>query len=394
MNSYFPKILHIGLLYLWCCVAAAQSVNERRQLPMQELKALASAYAVLQESFVQTTDGRNLIVSAIRGMVHDIDPDGGEYFTEEEFNAFKEGSPANWGSVGLETRSRNGELILAPIVGGPADVAGLRPGDRLWSIDGKPVANAGVSLLFQKLSGPIGTKVVLGVIRNGAPFTEVAVERKRFELQSPTMSRPQSDIAMLVVHPFRGGTLEDATALLRREWKARPYRALIVDLRGNPGGLLEASLGIASIFLPSDALLAKTSGNGSSANQEYRAVKAHYTPRGARRDPIEGVPTELKTIPIAVLIDEGTASGAEIVAAALRDHNRATLVGRKTFGRGSIQTLTPLPGAGAIKYTSAYWTTPSGARIQDVGISPHVSVQERDPQRTVDEAMKLLATSK
>lgn len=383
---------HFRFASIVLCIIAgqAQASPETPKLPLRELQTLAAVYGILQSSFVEQPDGKKLIVAAIRGMTHDLDPDGGEYFTEEEVAAHRDASPPGWGTVGLEINPRGGELVLAPIVGGPAAAAGLRLGDRLLSIDGKSVISGQVESLSHSLRGPVRTKVTVGFARAGAPPMEVAVERENFE-PKVTVSRLEQDIALLVLPRFRGGMLEEATSKLQREWDARPFRSLILDLRGNPGGLLEVAFGVAAMFLPPDAILATTMGKSPTANREYRVSRESYA-RGARRDPLDGIPAGLKTIPLVVLVDEGTASGAEIVVAALKDHRRATLIGRRTFGRGSVQTVTRLPGAGAIKYTTAYWTSPSGSRIHDIGVSPQIEVRDPEPAGALAEATARLST--
>ena len=198
---------------------------------------------------------------------------------------------------------------------------------------------------------------------------------------------------MLRIPRFHANTLVEAVGALRKAWDIEPFRALVLDLRGCPGGLLETSVGVAALFLPEGEVVAHARGAGKEANQTYRASKAFYGRRSGA-DPLSELPAAVRSLPLAVLVDQATASGGEIVAAAMQDHKRAVVVGRNTYGRASIQTITPLQ-LGAIKYTSSYWTSPSGRTLHGSGVKPDVLVENPWDASTVGgTAVRLLGTSR
>lgn len=334
------------------------------------MKTLASAYAVLQESFVTQPDGAALINWAIKGMLRGVDPDAGEYFTKEEFDEFRPQRKPGLAAAGLEIRVKNEQLLLAPLEGGPAVDAGVQFGDQLHAVDGQRIRGLPLHELLKRIDGPEGTVVTLTVFRESTlAVLSLPVVRREFVPPGPTLSRPGPGVAMLRIPAFRAATLSDAVEALRAAWQSERYAGLILDLRGCSGGLLDPSIALAAMFLPTDAVVAVSIGNSPSASRTFKARKADYW-RGLEADPLDRLPRPIRELPLAVLVDESTAAAGEIVAAALKDHQRARLFGRKTFGRGSIQTITPIAQSGAIKYTSAYWTTPSGERIHGAGVLP------------------------
>jgi carboxyl-terminal processing protease len=384
-------ILACTVTSLVCAVAAAQNTGKTlQQLPVPELQMLAATYGVVKESFVTPIAGESMILASIRGMLREIDPEGGEFFTEEETKAFIDGAGAGAASIGSEVTLRaNQFVVVSPIAGGPAEAAGLRPGDVLQAIDGKLLKGLSLHQAVSLLRGAPGSKVALSIQRDCSPVpAQLEIERRVTTLQGVSMARPRAELAVLRIPAFRDRTLEEVAASLTKEWRERPFKGLVLDMRRNPGGLVESAVGLAAIFLPPQTVVAKSSGNSAAANHVFRADAADYSRRAAR-DPLADIPKPVRSVPLVVLVDEGTASGSEIVVAALKDHRRATIVGRKTFGRGSIQTITRISG-GAIKYTSAYWESPSGARIHGAGVLPDEVLEPLDPQQELDAAVASL----
>lgn len=373
----------------WVHDAMAQNTPARELLPMEQLRSLAATYQLLMSDHVTALDGPELVRNAIRGMVRAADPDGGEFYDAEEFKLFREGAKSDEASVGVEVRSRNGQMVLAPMSGAPAAQAGVQLGDVLHVLDGKSVAQLRPHQVVRLLRGPTGSKVSMTVFRESTLSAETfIIERRLNNTGRPSASRPAPGVLMLAVPGFYASTVEDIVKLLRQEWQAEPVRAVVLDLRGCPGGLLDMAIAISTIFLPENVTVLRTTGRLPEANFVYRASKEFYQ-RRAGPDPLAGLPSELKTVPVAVLVDKGTASGAEIVAAALQDHRRALIVGRPTYGRGNIQTVRPLNATEGVKMTTALWVTPNGKPIHAIGITPDIEAESAD---AVQAAMqKLLA---
>lgn len=372
---------HLGLSTLLAGVLAmsltgtGNAQTPRGPLPLDELQVLASSWSVLKDSLAVAPDPKALLIEAIKGMARGADSESGEYFTAEEFAEFKAGRRTDYGAVGAEVRRKDTRFVLSPAENGPAVEAGVMFGDELHAVDGVHTKDMDLSDVVRKLGGPLGSKVKLTIFRESAlKVMEVTVERKAFSLPVPTVSRPAPGVVLLRVPAFRDNTLAEAVAALRKAWQQEPFKAVVLDLRGCPGGLLDTSVGVAAMFLPENEVVVQSRGAGKDANNTYRASKEFYHRRGPA-DPLQELPAAVRNLPLAVLVDASTASGGEIVAAALQDHKRAKIVGRKTYGRASIQTVTPLQ-MGAIKYTSSYWTSPQGRTIHRVGVSPDVLVDD------------------
>lgn len=366
-------------LFLALCLAssvAAQTTAERKPLPMQEMRTLSATYDLLLTSYIAPLEGSELIRAAIQGMLREVDPEGGEYWTEQEFQEFRAGPPPGTGSIGVELRRRDGVLFFSPMVGGPAALVGIKFGDELRAIDGVPVGSNTVTRLLGLLRGPVGSSVTVSVSRRteGSTLT-FSLKRAVVANPAPTLVVLPQGLALVRVSTLTPSHVGDAFALLRDAWTSSPFRGLILDLRNNQGGLVESAVALASAFLPKDAVVATMVARAEAGNRVFRAVPSDYG-RGTSRDPDTTLQQELRKVPLVLLVDGQTASGAEIVVAALRDAGRANVVGRPTFGRGSIQTLTPLPGAGAVKYTTAQWVSPSGAKIERSPIVPSRLVAE------------------
>lgn len=322
--------------------------------------------------------------AALRGMLREIDEEGGQFLMKEDLTDLSTPPGYNGGAVGLEMISRNYEVtVMSPIPESPAERAGIRPNDVLQAIDGTPIRD-NIKLAFKLLRGPLGSSVTLTMRRPGieAP-REIRIERQNVQGAFVRMSMISPDIAVLRVSGFRDNTLQQMARELNVQWSKQPFKGLLLDLRRNTGGLFNVAVGAASLFLPARSRVVETQGRRTESNAVYFSDPAYYA-RGA--DPFASVPPEIRSLPLVVLVDEGTASGAEIVTAALRDHKRARIVGRKTFGRTSIQTVTPLGPDRAVRYTSAYWFPPSQEKLEKVGITPDRIVEVVDFQQEMTEA--------
>lgn len=364
-QTLLAPALCMGLASASLGVAAQGSATP---LPRDELQALAAAWSVLNDSLVYKADSKTLIVGAIRGMLRSADPESGEYYTPEEFAEFKAGPDRSRVAAGVEVRHLDGRYLLTPVDGGPASAAGVRFEDQLLAVDGVRVRGLTLNQVVRALSGPAGSRVALTVLREtDLKALEITVERQALQPPGPTVVRAAGGWVVLRASRFLETTLQESVHALQRAWSEQPYRAVVLDLRGCPGGLLDASIGMASIFLSEEKVVARSHGVAPRSNMTYHASSSFYVRRGA--DPIAALDPAIRRLPLVVLVDGATASGAEIVAAALQEHRRAPVIGQRTFGRASIQTVTPLQ-LGGIKYTSAYWTSPGGRRLHGSGITP------------------------
>lgn len=358
-------------------------------LPREELQVLASAYSEVQRSLAQKPDDRALIVAAIKGLLRGADPESGAYFTAEEFEAFRRPKRVDQEGIGAEIKFKGDQYILAPLEGSPAAQAGVVFADQLYAVDGVRIKGLEPSLVGKMLAGSPGTKVALTVFRESTLSVHtIQVDRKAFAVQGAHLSRPAPGVALLRVAYFNASALQEAVDALKTAWREKPFQAVILDLRGCPGGLLDSTVGFAAMFLPKDAMVVRTAGTSPESNVTYLAAPAFYQQKG-RSDPLADLPLEIKTMPMAVLVDQATASGGEIVAAALQDHKRAAIIGRTTSGRASIQTVRPLQ-IGAIKFTSSYYFPPSDRKIDGKGITPDHVVEDTWAADTMRAALTVL----
>ena len=370
-------------------VAAVSAAEPAPILPTRELQMLAATLDMLRRNYATQLSSEELVMAALRGMLREVDPEGGEYFSEDDLKDMR--LPPGTGSIGTELLARKDQIVIvAPIAGAPAEQAGVRSGDVLFSIDGRPMKGLSLRQVSELLRGPVGSKMELALVREGeTALLRLPIERKVVFYPSAHLTRPQPDVAVLRVPRFGESTLAEVSKLLVREWQTKPFKGMVLDLRRSSGGLLETGIGLSALFLPPGSLVAKLSGRLPEANIVFRAEPSHYL-RHRGNDPLATVPQALRALPLVVLVDEGTAAGAEIVVAALRDHQRAVTVGRKTFGRASIQTQTRLPEGGAVKFTTAFWEPPSGERIHHIGIVPDRVVERSTEQHELDAAIAAL----
>jgi carboxyl-terminal processing protease len=323
-------------------------------------------------------------------MVRETDPEGGEYYSEDDMKRLRQGPDASVGDVGAQALVRDGRVLLLPTPGGPADVAGVRPRDTLLAIGGQAVTGLSDQHITRLMKAAPGSTARLTLLRGLSPTPLVVdVTRAVPAVARPSAQRAAGGTLVLKVPAFNERTLDEVADLVRREWQ-QPFTRLVLDLRRNPGGLLQGAIGMAALFLPNDAVVAKSVGRLPESNQTFRAQKADWLRQGLR-DPWVGLPPELRAMPLVVLVDEGTASGAELVAMALQDQRGARVLGRPTFGRGSIQTVRMLPGGGAIKYTTAFWESPSGRRLTPQGVTPDQLLDTADAEQELAAAVAAAA---
>jgi carboxyl-terminal processing protease len=346
-------------------------------LPLEEVQQLAAVFDRIKAEYVEPVDEKKLIEDAISGMVAGLDPHS-QYFDKKSFKEFREATGGKFVGIGIEMGMEDGVVkVVSPIEGSPAFRVGLKPGDLITRIDDTPVRGLTVDQCVKRMRGDPGTKVRLMVVRKAESRTfPVTIVREEIHMHSVRASMPAPGYGWVRVSQFQDRTVDDFVRKVEDLYKQDPkLKGLVLDLRNDPGGLLDGAVAIAAAFLPSDSVVVTTNGQLPESRATFRASPDYYARRGGG-DPLRGLPAALKTVPLVVLVNEGSASASEIVAGALQDQHRATIMGAQTFGKGSVQTVRPLPGDTALKITTARYYTPSGRSIQSKGIVPDVWLDE------------------
>jgi carboxyl-terminal processing protease len=347
------------------------------QLPLEELQQLAAVFSMVKTDYVEAVDEKKLITDAIGGMVAGLDPHS-QYFDKKTFKEFREGTTGRFVGVGIEIGMEDGLVkVVSPIEGSPAFRAGLKSGDLITKIDDSIVKGLTMDQAVKRMRGEPNTKVVLTIFRKSESRSfPVTITREEIRVQSVRAKVVEPGYGWIRVSQFQDRTVDDFVRKVDEIYKQEPnLKGLVLDLRNDPGGLLEASVAISAAFLPQDAVVVSTNGQIAESKALFKASPEFYLRRGGA-DPLRKLPEAIKTVPLVVLVNEGSASASEIVAGALQDHNRATVMGAQTFGKGSVQTVRQLSAETALKITTARYYTPSGRSIQATGIVPDVMLDE------------------
>ena len=348
-------------------------------LPLEELQQLASVFGMIKTDYVEPVDEKKLISNAISGMVSGLDPHS-EYFDKKSFKEFREGTSGKFVGVGIEITQEDGLVkVVSPIEGTPAYRAGIKPNDLITKIDDTAVKGLSLSDAVKKMRGQPNTKVTLTIFRKDESRSfVVTITREEIQTQSVRGKIVEPGYAWIRLSQFQDRTVEDFARKVTEIYKQDPnLKGLVLDLRNDPGGLLDSAVAISAAFLPDNVTVVSTKGQLPESNFTYKAAPEFYQRRSGA-DPLKGLPAALKTVPLVVLVNEGTASASEIVSGALQDYKRATIMGSQTFGKGSVQTVRPLGPDTGLKLTTARYYTPSGRSIQAKGIVPDVLVDETE----------------
>ncbi len=348
-------------------------------LPLDEMQQFAAVFGMIKSDYVEPTDEKKLITDAIAGMVAGLDPHS-QYFDKKSFKEFSEGTSGKFVGVGIEISSEDGYVkVVTPIEDTPAFRAGIKAGDLItkvddWNTKGNPMNDA-----VKRMRGEPRTKVVLTIYRKSEDKTfPVTIIRDEIKTKSVKSKIIDTDYGWIRVSQFQEQTVEDfakqATALFKQNPK---LKGLVLDLRNDPGGLLDAAVAISSAFLPPNVDVVSTKGQLKETQYVYKAAPDFYR-ASAASDPLKDLPSAMKKIPLVVLVNEGSASASEIVSGALQDYKRGTIMGSQTFGKGSVQNIRPLGENAAMKLTIARYFTPSGRSIQSIGILPDVLVDDTE----------------
>ena len=346
-------------------------------LPLEELQQLAAVFGMVKSDYVEPVDEKKLINDAIAGMVAGLDPHS-QFFDKKNFKEFREGTTGKFIGVGIEIGMEDGLVkIVSPIEGSPAFRAGLKSGDLISKIDDTYVKGLGLDQAVKKMRGEPNTKVMLTIYRkNENRSFPITIVREEIKVQSVRAKMIEPGYAWLRVSQFQDRTVDDFAKKLEELYKQDPnLKGLVLDLRNDPGGLLEGAVAISTAFLAKDLEVVSTNGQIAESKASFKASPDYYLRRGGT-DPLKKLPAALKNVPMIVLVNEGSASASEIVAGALQDHHRAIVMGAQTFGKGSVQTVRQLSPETALKITTARYFTPSGRSIQAKGIVPDVLIDE------------------
>ena len=346
-------------------------------LPLEELQQLAAVFGMIKSDYVEPVDEKKLITDAISGMVSSLDPHS-QYFDKKSFKEFREGTTGKFVGVGIEITQEDGLIrVVSPIEGSPADRAGLKPGDLITRVDDTAVKGLTLNEAVKRMRGEPGTKVQLTIMRRDENRTfPVTIMREEIRTQSVKGKVVEPGYAWLRLSQFQERTVDDFVAKLQDIYKREPnLKGLVLDLRNDPGGLLDAAVAVSAAFLPEGVTVVSTNGQIEESKSIYKAVPEDYLRRRGA-DPLKRLPAAVKSVPMVVLVNEGSASASEIVAGALQDHKRATIMGSQTFGKGSVQTVRPLGPDTALKITTARYYTPNGHTIQAKGIVPDIMVDD------------------
>ncbi|MEJ6002025.1 S41 family peptidase [Paucibacter soli] len=346
-------------------------------LPLEEMQQLAAVFGLVKAEYVEPVDEKKLINDAISGMVSGLDPHS-QFFDQKSFKEFREGTTGKFVGVGIEIGMEDGLVkIVSPIEGSPAFRAGLKSGDLISRIDDTAVKGLSLDQAVKRMRGEPNTKVSLTIYRKSESRSfPITITREEIRVQSVRSKVVEPGYAWLRVSQFQDRTVEDFARKLEEIYKAEPnLKGLVLDLRNDPGGLLEASVAISAAFLQQGVEVVSTNGQIAESKASFKASPDFYQRRGGS-DPLRKLPAALKNVPLVVLVNEGSASASEIVAGALQDHKRAIVMGAQTFGKGSVQTVRQLGPETALKITTARYYTPSGRSIQAKGIVPDVLLDE------------------
>jgi carboxyl-terminal processing protease len=354
-----PRIAALAAVILLLVPQTASTQDEKAET-YRQLKLFGDVFERVRADYVEEVSDQELIESAIRGMLADLDPHS-SYLDAKSFQDMRVQTKGEFGGLGIEVTMENGLVkVVSPIDDTPAFRAGVEAGDLVSHLDGDPVLGLTLAEAVEKMRGPVNTDIVLTILRAGREPFDVTITRDIITVQS-VRSRLEGDIGYLRITVFNEQALPGLERAIKelQDEAGEPLQGYVLDLRNNPGGLLDQAVAVSDAFLDRGVIVS-TRGRYADDAQRFNAREG---------DLAEG-------LPVVVLINGGSASASEIVAGALQDHARAIVMGTRSFGKGSVQTIIPLSGNGAMRLTTSRYYTPSGVSIQATGIKPDLEVPQ------------------
>lgn len=364
-----------GVLLSLALTATAQ---RGEPLPLRELQQFANVFSAIKSSYVEPVSDQSLVNDAIKGMFSELDPHS-TYLDADAFKEMESMTQGGFGGLGIEIGSEEGRpKVISPIEDTPAAKAGVMAGDIITHIDGKATKDMSLNDAVKLMRGEPQTAVTLTILRAGRDKPlDITIVRDHIKVKSVRGKNLENDILYVRISQFQERTASDLMRQLQSLSTGITPRGLVLDLRNDPGGLLESAIGVTSAFIDPDQLVVSTKGRIPSSNREYFAK-----PMTAVLSELNGDSVALssmdwvKKVPVVVLVNGGSASASEIVAGALQDHQRAKIMGNRTFGKGSVQSVLPLGEDSGIKLTTALYYTPKGRSIQVTGVDPDIFVDD------------------
>jgi carboxyl-terminal processing protease len=338
------------------------AVQEPSKLPTAEIQSFVETFETIREGYVEVMSDEDILHKALKGMVSGLDPHS-EYFTKSELVDFNELTSGNYAGIGVEVEMKDKRLtIITPVDGSAAKEAGVLAGDVIIKIDNTLITDLGMQDIVTMMRGEIGSTVTLDIERDGE-VKHYELTRRLVEDASVTDKWLDDGIAYFRISQFQGDSSTEFSQAIDKLKAEHSIQGIVLDLRNNPGGVLQSAVGVVDVFI-NKGMIVYTNGRHDMSKSQFMATEKN---------------TKLATVPVVVLVNEGSASASEIVAGALQDHRRALIMGSETFGKGSVQTVVPLSNGDAVKLTTALYYTPNGRSIQAQGITPDLVV----PQATL-----------
>ena len=359
--------------------AFAEKDTVTTTLPVDELRAFSEVFGRIKSDYVEPVSDKTLITQAINGMVSGLDPHSA-YLDADAFKELQSSTQGEFGGLGIEVGMEDGLVkVISPIEDTPAFIAGVKSGDLIIKLDDTLVKGLSLNDAVKRMRGKPGSQIALTIVRkNEAKPLIIKVTRAVIKVQSVKAKLLEPGYVFVRITQFQEHTGENLSTSLQKLFKENKgeMKGLVLDLRNDPGGLLTGAVGVSSAFLDKDALVVYTDGRTEDAKMRLTANPENYLRNSGKGDYLQDLPEAVKSVPMVVLVNGGSASASEIVAGALQDHKRAVIMGTQSFGKGSVQTILPLGNGTAVKLTTARYYTPSGRSIQAKGIVPDILVED------------------